>query len=79
MALRVHETQLAADQLKIAFYDAGVRDLDGLETSFAALSERPPEALVVTVELFTPPPSSAKGPLSARKPKTAPRPGEVLG
>ena len=45
MALRVHETQLAADQLKIAFYDAGVRDLDGLETSFAALSERPPEAL----------------------------------
>ena len=34
MALRVRETQLAAEQLKISFYDAGARDLDGLEASF---------------------------------------------
>jgi putative ABC transport system substrate-binding protein len=53
MALRVHETQLAAEQLKITFYDAGARDLDGLEASFTALSERRPEALVVTAEAFT--------------------------
>ena len=53
MALRVRETQLAAEQLKITFYDAGARDLDGLEASFAALSERRPEALVVTAEAFT--------------------------
>ena len=53
MALRVRETQLAAKQLNISFFDAGVRDLDELESSFAVLSERPPDALVVTAETFT--------------------------
>jgi putative ABC transport system substrate-binding protein len=53
MALRVRETQLAAERLKIGFYDAGAHDLDGLETTFAALLERRPEALLVTAEPFT--------------------------
>ena len=53
MALRVRETQLAADRSTIAFQDAGARDLDGLEASFAELAERPPEALLVTAEAFT--------------------------
>ena len=53
MALRVRETRQAAEQLKVAFFDAGARDLDGLQASFAALSELRPEALVVTVEPFT--------------------------
>ena len=53
MALRVQEAQAAAEQLNIAFHDAGVRDLDGLDASFAALSERRPEALLVTAETFT--------------------------
>jgi putative tryptophan/tyrosine transport system substrate-binding protein len=53
MALRVRETRLAADQMKIAFFDAGTRDLNGLQTSFAELSERRPSALVVTAEPFT--------------------------
>src|SRR5262249_47536171 len=51
MGLRVHKTQLARDNLKIEFYDAGARAFEGLETSFAALSD--PEALVVTAEPFT--------------------------
>jgi putative ABC transport system substrate-binding protein len=53
MALRVRETEHAAEQLKIVFFDAGARDLDGLEASFATLSEQRPEALVVTAEAFT--------------------------
>jgi putative tryptophan/tyrosine transport system substrate-binding protein len=53
MALRVSETRVAAEKLNIAFHDAGARDLDGLEASFAALSERPTEALLVTTEPFT--------------------------
>jgi putative tryptophan/tyrosine transport system substrate-binding protein len=53
MALRVRETRLAADELKIAFYDAGARDLDSLEVSFATLAEQRPEALLVTAEAFT--------------------------
>jgi putative ABC transport system substrate-binding protein len=53
MALRVRETRLAAEQLKVAFYDAGASDLDGLQASFAVLSERRPEAMVVTAEAFT--------------------------
>src|SRR5262249_25113353 len=32
MALRVRETQAAAEQSRIAFFDAGAHDLDGLET-----------------------------------------------
>lgn len=38
MALRVRETRQAAEQLKIAFIDAGASDLDGLQASFAATS-----------------------------------------
>jgi putative tryptophan/tyrosine transport system substrate-binding protein len=53
MALRVRETRLAAEELKIAFYDAGARDLDSLEASFAALDGQQPEALLVTAEAFT--------------------------
>ena len=53
MALRASEIRLAAEALNIAFHDAGARDLDGLEASFAALSERRAEALVVTAEPFT--------------------------
>jgi putative tryptophan/tyrosine transport system substrate-binding protein len=53
MALRVHETKLAAEQLKVAFLDSGVHDLDGLEASFAALAKQRPEALLVTAEPFT--------------------------
>jgi putative tryptophan/tyrosine transport system substrate-binding protein len=53
MALRVRETQLAAQQLKIAFYDAGARDLEGLEASFVTLSEQRPDAVLVTTEPFT--------------------------
>jgi putative tryptophan/tyrosine transport system substrate-binding protein len=53
MRLRVNETRLAAEQLKIAFYDAGARDLESLGASFAAVSERQPEALLVTAETFT--------------------------
>ena len=53
MAPGVREARLAAEQLNIAFVDAGVRDLDGLEASFTALSERRPEALLVTAEPFT--------------------------
>lgn len=53
MALRVHETKLAAEQLNVAFLDSGARDLDGLEASFTALSRQRPEALLVTAEPFT--------------------------
>jgi len=53
MALRVHETQRAAEQLNVAFLDSGAHDLQGLEASFAALSKRRPTALLVTVEPFT--------------------------
>jgi putative ABC transport system substrate-binding protein len=53
MALRVRETRQAAEQFKIAFFDAGASDLDGLQASFAALSKQRPEALVVTAEAFT--------------------------
>ena len=53
MALRVHETKLAAQQLNVGFLDSGARDLDSLETSFAVLSKQRPEALLVTAEPFT--------------------------
>jgi putative ABC transport system substrate-binding protein len=53
MALRVRETQLAAEQSKIAFLDAGAHDLDELEAVFADLSKQHPAALLVTVEPFT--------------------------
>jgi len=53
MALRVRETQLAAEHAKIAFFDAGARDLEGLEVSFAELLKQRPDALLVTAEPFT--------------------------
>jgi putative ABC transport system substrate-binding protein len=53
MALRVRETRQAAEHLKVGFLDAGARDLDSLEASFATLSEKRPEALLVTAEPFT--------------------------
>jgi putative tryptophan/tyrosine transport system substrate-binding protein len=53
MALRVREAQVAAEQLKIEFFDAGARDLESLEASFAMLAERRPDALLVTTEAFT--------------------------
>jgi putative ABC transport system substrate-binding protein len=53
MALRVRETQLAAERLNVAFLDSGARDLEALEASFVTLSERRPAALLVTAEPFT--------------------------
>jgi putative ABC transport system substrate-binding protein len=53
MALRVHETRIAAEQLNVAFLDSGAHDLDGLEASFTALSRQRPEAMLVTAEPFT--------------------------
>ena len=53
MALRVRETRVAAEQSKLDFYDAGVHDLEGLELMFSQLSQRRPDALLVTVEAFT--------------------------
>src|SRR5262245_3122288 len=53
MALRVRETRAAAERFNVAFFDAGARDLDGLEAMFAELSQRRPEALLVTAEPFT--------------------------
>jgi putative ABC transport system substrate-binding protein len=53
MALRVHETKLAAEKLNVAFLDSGARDLNSLEVSFTVLSKQRPEALLVTAEPFT--------------------------
>ena len=53
MALRVRETRAAAEQAKVAFFDAGAHDLDELAAMFAELSKRKPLALVVTAEPFT--------------------------
>jgi putative ABC transport system substrate-binding protein len=53
MALRVRETRAAAEKSKIAFFDAGARNLDELAAMFAELLKRKPLALVVTAEPFT--------------------------
>jgi putative ABC transport system substrate-binding protein len=53
MALRVRETQAAAEQSRIAFFDAGARDLDGLEGMFVELLKQKPQAMLVTAEPFT--------------------------
>jgi putative ABC transport system substrate-binding protein len=53
MALRVRETRSAAEQSKIAFFDAGARNLDELEVTFVEVAKRQPLALVVTAEPFT--------------------------
>ena len=53
MAERIRETRVAAGQLRIAFFDAGARDLEGLEASFAEILRQRPNALLVTAEPFT--------------------------
>ena len=53
MTFRMREARQAAQQLNVAFLDSGAGDLDSLEARFAVLSERPPEALLVTAEGFT--------------------------
>jgi len=53
MALRAHETQAAAAKTNVAFFDAGVQNLDELESMFATLSKQQPLAVVVTAEPFT--------------------------
>jgi len=53
MARRVQETRKAAEQLKIKFFDAGARDLEGLEASLSELTKQRPDALLVTAEPFT--------------------------
>jgi putative ABC transport system substrate-binding protein len=53
MALRASEAELAAKQVGAEFFDAGAHDLDSLDASFVALSDRRPLALLVTVETFT--------------------------
>jgi putative tryptophan/tyrosine transport system substrate-binding protein len=53
MALRARETRAAAEQTKIAFFDAGAHDLDELTAMFAELSKQRPLAVVVTAEPFT--------------------------
>jgi putative tryptophan/tyrosine transport system substrate-binding protein len=53
MALRARETRAAAEQSKIAFFDAGAHNLDELTAMFAELTKQKPLALVVTAEPFT--------------------------
>jgi putative ABC transport system substrate-binding protein len=53
MAVRARETRAAAEQSKIAFFDAGAHNLDELEAMFVQLSKQRPLAVVVTAEPFT--------------------------
>ena len=53
MAQRVRDTRNAAEQLRIAFFDAGARDLNQLEASFVELLKQRVDALLVTAEPFT--------------------------
>jgi putative ABC transport system substrate-binding protein len=53
MALRVRETQLAADRLRVALRVVAARNLDELEAVLAELSRQHPDALLVTTEPFT--------------------------
>jgi ABC-type uncharacterized transport system substrate-binding protein len=53
MALRVKETQAAANQAKLTLDDAGARNLDELEASLTRMRNHRPDALLVTVETFT--------------------------
>jgi putative tryptophan/tyrosine transport system substrate-binding protein len=53
MAIRARETRAAAEQSKIAFFDAGAHNLDELAAMFTELTKREPLALVVTAEPFT--------------------------
>jgi len=53
MALRVHETELAAERLHVRLRSASARNLDELERVLAGLSRQRPDALLVTAEPFT--------------------------
>jgi putative tryptophan/tyrosine transport system substrate-binding protein len=53
MAQRVHETQIAADQLQVPLHTVGPRNPDELEAAFAELLNSRPDALLVTTEAFT--------------------------
>jgi putative ABC transport system substrate-binding protein len=53
MAMRARETRAAAEQSKVAFFDAGAHNLDELTAMFAELSKQRPLAVVVTAEPFT--------------------------
>jgi putative ABC transport system substrate-binding protein len=53
MALRVRETQLAAEELGIVLRSVGTRSLDELEAALAELTKQRPDGLLVTAEPFT--------------------------
>ena len=53
MVQRVRDTRVAAEQLRIAFFDAGSRDLNELQVSFAEISKQRTDVLLVTAEPFT--------------------------
>jgi putative ABC transport system substrate-binding protein len=53
MTLRVHETEVAAEQLHLVLRSVGPKNLDELEAAFAALAKQRPDALLVTTEPFT--------------------------
>ena len=53
MVQRVRDTRVAAEQLRIAFFDAGARDLNELQASLAEISKQRTDALLVTAEPFT--------------------------
>jgi len=53
MALRVRETERAADQLHLVLRSVGPKNLDELQAAFAALETQRPDALLVTTEPFT--------------------------
>jgi len=53
MALRVQETQVAADRSRIILRRLGVLNLDELESALAGFSAQRPDVVVVTAEPFT--------------------------
>ena len=53
MTLRVQQTQIAADQSKVALLRLGVRTLDELESALANLAADRPDLVLVIAEPFT--------------------------
>jgi putative ABC transport system substrate-binding protein len=53
MALRVRETEVAADQSHVTLRAVGPRNLDELQAALAELEKQRPQALLVTAEPFT--------------------------
>jgi putative ABC transport system substrate-binding protein len=53
MALRVRETQIAADQSRVLLRTVGPKNLDELQAALADLAKLRPDALLVTTEPFT--------------------------